>query len=119
VTVPPRRRGGSCPLSRRSLTRTGEPARWCGLPGQGRRPGDLIRRKGANPNRISSSGRGRPDRFSLDERPGSVRLGRCRTVVNCNPNCNPLLSLAAVIICSGPGITLACGHDLWRSTRAV
>ncbi len=46
-------------------------------------------RKGANPNRISSSDRGRPDRFKLDQ---LLRLDlpgwRC-TAVNCNPNCNP------------------------------
>jgi hypothetical protein len=51
---------------------------------------------GANPNRISSSDRGRPDRVSLDQcpclvfpgRPCLVFPGRRCTAVNCNPNCN-------------------------------
>jgi len=41
------------------------------------------------PNRISSSGRGRPDRFKLDRLRWSVFGGRCCTAVNCNPKCNP------------------------------
>jgi hypothetical protein len=40
--------------------------------------------------RISSSGRRRPDRFRLDQTGRSVVLGRQRTTVSCNPNCNPL-----------------------------
>ena len=45
----------------------------------------------ANPNRISSSARGCPDRFNLDQPPWSVFAGWPRTVVNCNPNCNLLI----------------------------
>ena len=41
------------------------------------------------PNRISSSGYGRPDRFKLDQPSGLVGPGRHGTVVNSNPNCNP------------------------------
>ena len=41
------------------------------------------------PNRISSSGRGRPDRCKLDQRSCMVYLGRHCTTVNCNPNCKP------------------------------
>jgi hypothetical protein len=44
-----------------------------------------------NPNRISSSGRGRPKRFNLDRRQWLVLTGRFRTMVNCNPDCNPSL----------------------------
>ena len=40
-------------------------------------------------SRISSSGRGSPDRFKLDQYPWSVLPERHRTVLNCNPNCNP------------------------------
>ena len=40
------------------------------------------------PNRISSSGRGSPDRFRLDQRRWPVFPGRHRMRVNCNPNCN-------------------------------
>jgi hypothetical protein len=40
-------------------------------------------------NRISSSGPVGSDRFRLDQRPCPVLPGRRRTVVNCNPNCNP------------------------------
>jgi hypothetical protein len=40
--------------------------------------------------RISSSGRGRPNRFKLDQRPRPVLAERHRTVVNCNPNCKPV-----------------------------
>jgi hypothetical protein len=47
-----------------------------------------------NPNRISSSGRDRPDRFKLDQPPWPVLLGRHRTAVNCNPNYNPSRRLA-------------------------
>jgi hypothetical protein len=43
---------------------------------------------GREPNRISSSDGGRPDRFRLDQCPCPVLPGRRRTVVNCNPNCN-------------------------------
>jgi len=50
-----------------------------------RRLGDL---KGANPNRISSSGHGCPDRQRLDQRPWLVLAERHCTMVNCNPNCN-------------------------------
>jgi 8-oxo-dGTP pyrophosphatase MutT (NUDIX family) len=46
----------------------------------------------ANPNRISSLGRGCPDRFKLDHRRRSVLPERCRAVLNCNPNCNPAVS---------------------------
>jgi hypothetical protein len=42
-----------------------------------------------NPNRISSSGRGRSDWFKLDQLRWPVRSGQHRTAVNCNPNCNP------------------------------
>jgi hypothetical protein len=45
----------------------------------------------ANPNRISSSGYSCPDRFKLDQPSRPVFSGWCRTVVNCNPNCNPLI----------------------------
>ena len=45
--------------------------------------------------RISSSGRGCPDRFKLDRFRGSVFGGRCCTAVNCNPKCNPWPSPAA------------------------
>jgi hypothetical protein len=38
--------------------------------------------------RISSSGRGRPDQFRLDQLPWPVLVERHRTMVNCNPNCN-------------------------------
>jgi tetratricopeptide (TPR) repeat protein len=41
------------------------------------------------PNRISSSGQGRPDRFRLDQCPWPVCPGRRGTVWNCNLNCNP------------------------------
>ncbi len=41
--------------------------------------------------RISSSARGCPDRFNLDQPPWSVFAGWPRTVVNCNPNCNLLI----------------------------
>ena len=43
-------------------------------------------------NRISGSGRGRSDRFKLDQPPRSVFPERCRIVVNCNPNCNSAVS---------------------------
>lgn len=46
-----------------------------------RRPGASAAR---NPNRISSSGRCRPDRFHLDQRPGPVPCGSPCTTVNCN-----------------------------------
>ena len=39
-------------------------------------------------SRISSLGRGCPDRFKLDQRAWSVPPVRHRTTVNCNPNCN-------------------------------
>lgn len=42
-----------------------------------------------DPNRISSSPQGRPDRFKLDQRRWPVRPGRCCTAVNCNRICNP------------------------------
>ena len=45
-------------------------------------------RRAARPNRISSSGRGCPDRFKLDRRRWPVFPGRRCMVVNCNPNCN-------------------------------
>jgi hypothetical protein len=45
----------------------------------------------ASPNRISSSARGCPDRFNLDQPPWPVFAGWPRTVVNCNPNCNLLI----------------------------
>jgi hypothetical protein len=45
------------------------------------------------PNRISSSGRGRPKRFNLDRRQWLVLTGRFRTMANCNPNCNPSYAL--------------------------
>jgi hypothetical protein len=41
-------------------------------------------RMGVNPNRISSSGRGRPDRFNLDQRPWLVPREPSCTAVNCN-----------------------------------
>ena len=44
----------------------------------------------SKPNRISSSGRGCPDRFKLDQSSRAVPTERCRTVSNCNPNCNPV-----------------------------
>jgi hypothetical protein len=37
------------------------------------------------PNRISSSGRGSSDRFSLNQRLFAVLPARCRTMLNCNP----------------------------------
>ena len=40
--------------------------------------------------RISSSGRGGSDRFRLDQRPRSVLPAQRCTLLNCNPNCNPL-----------------------------
>lgn len=43
----------------------------------------------ANPNRISSSGHGCPDRFKLDQPSRPVFPGWYCTVVNCNPNCKP------------------------------
>ena len=49
-------------------------------------------------NRISSSGRGGSDRFSLDQRPCSVFPGRHRTAVNCNLNCNPFAGPGLVVI---------------------
>jgi hypothetical protein len=45
-----------------------------------------------NPNRISSSGRGCPDRFKLDQLRRPDFPGRRGTAVNCNPNCNRGLS---------------------------
>lgn len=39
--------------------------------------------------RFSSSDRGRTDEFKLDQRASPARLGRHRTAVNCNPDCNP------------------------------
>jgi len=56
---------------------------WSGAEARGFEP-----RKGVNPNRISSSGHGRPDRFRLDQLPRPVLAERHRTMVNCNPNCN-------------------------------
>jgi hypothetical protein len=41
------------------------------------------------PNRISSSDRGRPDRFKPDQCPCSILAGRPYKVLNCNLNCNP------------------------------
>ena len=52
-------------------------------PRPGRRLGDLIPAKGANPNCISSSGHGRPDRFRLDQLSWPVLAERHRTTVNC------------------------------------
>jgi hypothetical protein len=52
------------------------------------------------PNRISSSDRGRPDRFKLDQRASPVCLGRHCTAVNCNPNCNPVNRLDRVHLCA-------------------
>ena len=63
-----------------------------------RRLGGFEPRQGVNPNRISSSGRGGSDRFSLDQRPCSVLPGRHRTAVNCNLNCNPFAGLGLVVI---------------------
>ena len=54
-------------------------APWSGAEARGFEP-----RKGANPNRISSSGRGRPDRFNLDQRSWPVLREPSCTVVNCN-----------------------------------
>ena len=51
------------------------------------------------PNRISSSGRGSPDRFRLDQHPWPVLAGLCRTALNCNRNCNLAVTLAAVFRC--------------------
>ena len=50
--------------------------------------GDLNPAKGANPNCISSSGHGCPDRFRLDQLSWPVLAERHCTMVNCNPNCN-------------------------------
>jgi hypothetical protein len=44
-----------------------------------------------NHNRISNSGRSRPDRFGLDQRRWSVCPGRSRPAVNCNPASSDLL----------------------------
>ena len=44
--------------------------------------------KGADPNRISSSGRRGPDPFVLDQRTRSVLCAPCCTALDCNPNCN-------------------------------
>jgi len=41
-------------------------------------------RKGVNPNRISSSGQYRPDRFNLDQSSWLVPRGPSCTAVNCN-----------------------------------
>jgi hypothetical protein len=61
---------------------------WSGAEARGFEP-----RMGVNPNRISSSGHARPDRFSVDQRPWPVLPGRHCTAVNCNPNCNPAMSV--------------------------
>src|SRR5215831_205374 len=66
-------------------------------------------RMGANPNRISSSDRGRSDWFSLDQRLWPVLLGRPCTAVNCNPKLQPGYER------EGP----SCGHGTtWTSWSA-
>jgi hypothetical protein len=50
------------------------------------------------PNRISSSGRGRSDRFKLDQPTRPVFSGRRRTAVNCNPNCNPQIRRSGRVV---------------------
>ncbi len=44
---------------------------------------------------MSSSGLSRLDRFSLYQRPRPILPGRHCSAVNCNPNCNPALSVKA------------------------
>ena len=74
--------------------RTGADSQVTGAEARGFEP-----RKGANPNRISSSDRGRSDPFKLDQRLCPVLPGRYRTAVNCNPNCNPNAAGLASVLC--------------------
>ena len=80
-----------------------------------RRLGDL---KGANPNRISSSGHGCPDRQRLDQRPWLVLAERHCTMVNCNPNCNlahdswaQLVAVFKIASATTPPAALTCTFD--------
>ena len=50
------------------------------------------------PNRISSSGLSRPNRFKLDQRPRPVAVGQRCTTLNCNPNCNPQIRRSGWIV---------------------
>jgi hypothetical protein len=70
------------------------------------RPGEI---RAQEPNRISSSGYGCPDRFKLDQPSWVASPEPCRTASNCNPDCNPALwrdpllrscrSLSAALTC--------------------
>jgi hypothetical protein len=71
-----------------------------------------------NPNRISSSGRGRSDWFKLDQLRWPVRSGQHRTAVNCNPNCNPATaSLAFWSVDSSAGARTR--SDRFRDLRFI
>jgi len=70
----------------------------------------------ARPNRISSSGRCRPDRFKLDQRSWPVLPGQDRTTVNFNLICNLELS-AWESVQSGPSIWADLRNGLSVSDR--
>jgi hypothetical protein len=54
------------------------------------------------PNRISSSGHDCSDRFKLDQPSRPVFPGWCRTVLNCNPNCNPQIRRSEQVVQDHP-----------------
>ena len=65
----------------------------------------------AHPNRISSSGRGCPDRFKLDQPSRPVFPGWCRTVLNCNRNCNPQICRSEQVVRDRP-LWSVCWADI-------
>ena len=71
----------------------------------------------ARPNRISSSGHGRPDRFKLDHPSRPVFPGWCRIVVNCNPNCNPQIRSSGQAVQDRPGVSALLADDPGLSVR--
>ena len=64
----------------------------------------------AGPNRIGSSGRGRPKSFKLGQRPWPVPPELHDTTVNCNPDSNLKVQSAPVFcwVCHSPSPTRRC-----------